>query len=506
MKQQDLDYDVIIIGAGISGINFAYRLQERNPELSYCIVEERHEIGGTWSLFQYPGKLVSADVAQSSRLISRILGIRSDSDLFTFGFAWRPWTGKHSIAHGSLIAKYVRDCTQEAGIDKKIKFNHRVNQLSWSSESKAWTVYLSVNETTASTIRSRFMLLGTGYYDYHEPLQADIPGVQDFAGTIVHPQFWPADLDYKDKKVVIIGSGATAITLLPSVAKTAKHVTMLQRSPSYILSIPNEDLVEKTIRLLFPRVLARKLVRFKWIVVPLVLVTFCRRFPHSARKLLLHLTSKELPKGMPLDPNFTPRYNPWEQRLCMCPDADFYECLRNGKGSVKTDIIRTVTEKSIQLQSGDELHPDIIVTATGLKLRIAGGIEIFVDGEQYHVGDHFLWKYAMMDSLPNAIFAFGYVDASWTLGADATAILACRILKKMKKDGTTMMVARMGVEERKSIKKMPFLDLKSTYVQQAQNVLPNVGDRSVWQRRSYYWRDLAVAMYGNLRNCTEWTK
>lgn len=399
----------------------------------------------------------------------------------------------------------MRDCAKEEGIDKKIKFKHRVNQLDWSTESKAWTLDLTVNETSSSTLKTRFVLLGTGYYDYHEPLQADIPGIQQFAGTLVHPQFWPKELDLKDKKVVIIGSGATAITLLPSIAKTAKHVTMLQRSPSYILSIPNEDLAEKVIRLLFPKLLARKLIRFKWIVVPLILVTFCRRFPRLARKLLLLLTAKELPKGMPLDPNFTPRYNPWEQRLCMCPEADFYESLRSGKGSIKTDVIQTVNETSIQLQSGDELQPDIIVTATGLKLRIAGGIEIFVDGERYHIGDHFLWKYAMMDELPNAIFAFGYVDASWTLGADATAKLACRMLKKLKQDGATMVMPRMEDEERLHTKRVPFLDLKSTYVQQAQNVLPGVGDRSVWQRRSYYWRDLAVAVYGNLKKGTVWT-
>lgn len=445
-------------------------------------------------------------MVEISTLIHKSLGIRSDSDLFTFGFAWRPWAGKHSIAHGSLIAKYVRDCAEEEGIDKKIKFKHRVNQLAWSTESKTWTLDLTVNETSSSTLRSRFVLLGTGYYDYHDPLQADIPGIQNFTGTLVHPQFWPKDLDLEDKKVVIIGSGATAITLLPSIAKTAKHVTMLQRSPSYILSIPNEDLAEKVIRLLFPKMLARKLIRFKWVVVPLVLVTFCRRFPRLARKLLLFLTAKELPKGMPLEPNFTPRYNPWEQRLCMCPEADFYESLRSGRGSIKTDVIQTVNETSIQLQSGDELQPDIIVTATGLKLRIAGGIEIFVDGEQYHIGDHFLWKFAMMDELPNAIFAFGYVDASWTLGADATAKLACRMLKKMKENGTTMVVPRMEDEERLHIKKVPFLDLKATYVHRAQNVLPGVGDRSVWQRRSYYWRDLAVAVYGNLKKGTVWTK
>jgi cation diffusion facilitator CzcD-associated flavoprotein CzcO len=267
--------------------------------------------------------------------------------MFTFGFAWRPWTGKHSIAHGSLIAKYVRDCAKEEGIDKQVKFKHRVKQLAWSTESRTWCLALTINETTPSTLRSRFVLFGTGYYDYHVPLQADIPGIQNFAGTLVHPQYWPPDLDYKDKEVVIIGSGATAITLLPSVAKTAKHVTMLQRSPSYVLSIPNEDLAEKAIRLLFPKVLAQKLIRLKWIVVPLALVSFCRQFPRLSRKLLLLLTAKELPKDMPLDPNFTPRYNPWEQRLCMCPEADFYESLRSRKGSVKTDIIKTVTETGI---------------------------------------------------------------------------------------------------------------------------------------------------------------
>ncbi|CAP97010.1 hypothetical protein E8E15_001170 [Penicillium rubens] len=484
-KQKDVDYDVIIIGAGISGINFAYRLQERNPELSYCILEERHEIGGTWSLFRYPG-------------------IRSDSDLFTFGFAWRPWTQKHSIAHGSLIGEYVQNCAVEEGIDKKIKFHHRVDQMSWSTESKTWNLALTVDKTTSSNLQSRFVLLGTGYYDYHQPLQADIPGIRNFTGTLVHPQYWPTGLNYKDKKVVIIGSGATAITLLPNVAKDAGHVTMLQRSPSYILSVSNEDLVEKLIRLLFPKVLARKLIRFKWIIVPLVLVNFCRRFPRLARKLLMILTAKELPKDMPLDPNFTPNYKPWEQRLCMCPESDFYESIRTGKADVKTDTIANVTETTIQLQSGGELHPDIIVTATGLKLCIAGGIEIFVDGLQYHIGENFLWKFAMMDNLPNAVFAFGYTDASWTLGADTTAKLACRLFKKMKKDHATMVVPRMGAEEKKHVKRLPFLNLKATYVREAQNVLPNVGDRSVWKPRSYYWKDLTDAMYGSLQKGLEW--
>ncbi|KAE8327933.1 hypothetical protein BDV39DRAFT_204336 [Aspergillus sergii] len=485
-KQQDVDYDVIIIGAGISGINFAYRLQERNPELNYCILEERHEIGGTWSLFQYPG-------------------IRSDSDLFTFGFAWRPWTKTHSIAHGSLIAEYVRNCAAEEGIDKKIKFHHRVNQMSWSTEFKTWNLDVTVDKTTSCNLQTRFVLLGTGYYDYHQPLAADIPGIQNFTGTLLHPQYWPADVQYTDKKVVIIGSGATAITLLPNMAQEAGHVTMLQRSPTYILSVPKEDLFEKSIRFLLPKKLAVKVIRFKWILVPLVLVNFCRRFPRLARKWLMVLTARELPKHIPLQPNFTPNYNPWEQRLCMCPDSDFYESIRAGKADVKTGVIENVTDTSIRLKSGDELYADIIVTATGLKLCIAGGIKIFVDGVPYDIGGNYLWKFAMMDNLPNAVFAFGYIDASWTLGADATAQLACRLLKKMKKDCAAMVVPRMGAEEKKQVKNLPFLDLKSTYVREAQRVLPKVGDRSVWKARSYYWKDLAVALYGSLQRGLEWT-
>jgi cation diffusion facilitator CzcD-associated flavoprotein CzcO len=377
--------------------------------------------------------------------------------------------------------------------------------MSWSTSSKTWTLNVTVDKITSNTVRSRFVLFGTGYYDYHQPLRAHIPGIENFTGSLVHPQYWPTDLDYKDKNVVIIGSGATAITLLPNVAKDAGHVTMLQRSPSYILSVPNEDFVEKVIRFLLPGVLAGKLIRFKWIIVPLLMVNFCRAFPRLARRLLMILTAKELPKGMSLDPNFTPSYNPWEQRLCMCPESDFYESMRNGRAEVKTDVIENVDETSIRLKSGEKLHPDIIVTATGLKLCIAGGIKIFVDGSQYDIGDNFMWKFAMMDNLPNAVFSFGYIDASWTLGADAAAILACRLLGKMKKDSATMVVPRMRAEEKEHIKKLPFLDLKATYVREAEDLLPNVGDLSVWKPRSYYWRDLTVAAYGSLQKGLEWT-
>lgn len=414
--------------------------------------------------------------------------------------------GNQSISHGSLIARYLQESAAEEGIDKMIKFRHQVNRMSWSTTSKTWSLEVTKDERDIETLCTRFVLLGTGYYDYHTPLETKIPGIENFQGQVIHPQFWPTDFDCRDKKVVIVGSGATAITLLPSIAQTSSHVTMPQRSPSYILSIPSEDTLEKAIRLLCPRPLARKLIRLKWIVGPLVLVSFCRRMPRLARWILLHITSKQLPQGTPLAPDFTPRYNPWEQRLCMCPDSDFYECIRNGTGSVKTDLIDSVTEKTIRLTSGHELNPDIIVTATGLKLCVAGGIEIIVDGELFRVSDHFLWKGAVLENLPNVVFSFGYIDASWTLGADATAKLACRLLTQMQKDGATMIAPRLTEEEKRDISEVPFLNLSATYVERSPKLFPKVGGKSQWARRSYYWKDLAVAIYGNIKEGMEWSK
>ncbi|KAB8264090.1 hypothetical protein BDV32DRAFT_160951 [Aspergillus pseudonomiae] len=482
-----LDYDVLIIGAGISGINFAYRLQESHPDLSYCILEERHEIGGTWSLFQYPG-------------------IRSDSDLFTFGFAWRPWTQKHSIAHGSLIREYLQESAKQEGINRKIKFRHRVERMEWSTCRKAWTVHVSADDAATVTLRTRFIMMATGYYDYHEPLQTDIPGIKRFQGPVLHPQFWPSDLDYTSKDIVIIGSGATAITLLPSLAEKASSVTMLQRSPSYVLSVSREDTIEKLIRWFCSAHLAASLIRFKWIIVPLVLVNFCRWFPRLAKWICLDITRRELPQEVPLDPHFTPRYNPWEQRMCMCPDGDFFECLRNGSGSVATGVIESVTERGIQLQSGAELKADIIVTATGLKMNIAGGIQIMVDGVPFAVPDHYMWKCSMVDRLPNVVFALGYVDASWTLGADATAQLSCRILTQMREEGLSIVSPCCSEEEQNEMQELPFLNLNATYVRKGRSAFPKVGDRPQWAPRSYYWKDLVRAWWGDIRTGLEWSE
>lgn len=478
-------YDVVIIGAGISGINFAYRLQEQNPELSYTILEGRDSIGGTWDLFKYPG-------------------IRSDSDLYTFGFPWRPWTEKKSIAEGPLIVNYVKESAAMYGIDKKIQFRQHVSSADWSSETQTWTLAVEERQDNEKPvpkrISARFMLLCTGYYDYNTPLQTVIPGLENFQGKRVHPQFWPQDLDYTDKNITIIGSGATAITLLPSLAEKAKHVTMLQRSPSFILSIPHQDGLERLIRRWCPKSWEHRMIRLKWLLVPWLFVNFCRLLPDAAKNMIRKATLAQLPDKIKHDPHFVPRYNPFEQRMCFCPDGDFYAALRSGKAEIVTDTVDTVTADTIKLTSGQELHPDIIVTATGLKVRLAGGIKLSVDSKPYQVPGHFVWKAAMLEDLPNTAFVVGYVDASWTLGADATANMVCRLLRRMQQQGYTVAVPRISEQERKSMKEMPVMRLSSTYVQMAQADLPKAGDGAQWRARSSYFRDWWESRFGDLKS------
>jgi cation diffusion facilitator CzcD-associated flavoprotein CzcO len=478
-EQLDNGYDVIIVGAGISGINFAYRLQTQNPELSFTILEGRDNIGGTWDLFKYPG-------------------LRSDSDLYTFGFSWRPWTEEKAIAEGPLIINYVKESAAMYGIDQKVKFRHKVSSANWSSEQQAWS--LSVDANGQPTVfRGRFMLLCTGYYDYNQALPTVIPGIENFKGKTVHPQFWPEDLDYTGQNIVIIGSGATAVTLLPALAETASHVTMLQRSPSYLLSQPKTDGLEILIRNIFPKSLAHKLIRIKWITATFFFTNFCRYFPDRAKGLIREATIKQLPPSISHDPHFQPAYNPFEQRVCFCPEGDFYVSLRSGKSSVVTGHIDTVTENSIKLTNGRELHPDIIVTATGLKIQLAGGMKLTVDNAPFKLNEKFIWKGVMLQDLPNAAFVVGYVDASWTLGANATAFLICRILNRMKKEGTAVVVPRLTEEEQRNIKEMPMLNLSSTYVQKAKDAMPKAGDAGQWRPRRTYMRDIWEARFGNIR-------
>jgi cation diffusion facilitator CzcD-associated flavoprotein CzcO len=476
--------DVAIIGAGISGINAAYRVQTQAPKgTAYTIFESRDRIGGTWDLFKYPG-------------------IRSDSDLYTFGFPWRPWKEDKAIAEAPLILNYMRESIQETGIDKKIQFGHKVINADWSTEKLVWNLDVEVGGERKK-YTAGFIIFGTGYYDYDNPLEAVINGIERFQGKVVHPQFWPEDLDYTDKNVVIIGSGATAVTILPNIAEKAKHVTMVQRSPSYVFAIPNrKDPVTTFLRRIFSADVAYLINRMRFIFVGYLFFYFCRAFPKAARGILRSVTTRNLPASIPHDPHFSPSYNPWEQRLCMAPDGDFYRAMRKGKANVVTGAIRTVTEKGLEMESGESIKTDIIVTATGLKIQLAGGIKVSVDGKVIDIPSKYMWKGIMLQDLPNVAFVVGYTNASWTLGADATAQFVTRLLNTMAKKGARAAVPRLDHPER--MKPTPMLNLNSTYIQKALKSMPKSGSAGPWKPRTNYVSDMAAAKYGNIEEGIEY--
>lgn len=480
-----IDHDVIIIGAGISGINTAYRVQTQAPKgTTYTILEGRSKIGGTWDLFKYPG-------------------IRSDSDLYTFGFPWKPWTAGPSIAEAPLILKYLKDAVREQGIDKNIKFNHKVVKADWSSKDAIWTVEVDVDGDLRK-IKGRFLIFGTGYYDYETPLQTVIPGLENFKGEVVHPQFWPEDLNYTNKEVAIIGSGATAVTILPVMAKTAKRTTMIQRSPSYILGVPNGVTPIHRFMSWISPTLAYKMTRARFLVIAYAMFYFARAFPNAARGFVRFLTTKSLPANIPHDPHFNPTYNPWEQRLCLCPDGDFYKALRDGKGNVVTGHIKTMNKNSIVMENGEEVHADILITATGLKLKFGGGINLSIDGKQYNIPTKYMWKGMMLQDLPNAANILGYTNASWTLGADATAQTVTRLMNEMHKKGARAVIPR--VESPEKLHPLPALNLNSTYIKKGADALPRVGDSGPWKPRSNYFTDIRNAKWGNLTEGLEYVK
>lgn len=469
----ELDYDVVIVGAGISGINAAHRIQTSNPKCRYTILEARNEVGGTWSLFKYPG-------------------IRSDSDLFTFGFAWRPYTGTTRFAGGEQIAQYIQTASEEHGIDKHIQFKYKVKEISWSSEKSAWSITADCNGQ-AKKVSAGFIILGTGYYDYNQSLEADIPGLDSFKGRTVHPQFWPSDLDYADKKVAIIGSGATAVTLLPNMAKEASRVTMVQRSPSYVMPLPNA--VAK-----FPAWLPRwakfSISYLRYLILPFIFYKFCIIFPNQAKKYIRKVTSDQLPQTISHDPHFNPSYNPWQQRLCMSPDGDFFEALRSGKGDVVTGKIQSVEAHGIRMESGEQIDADIIVTATGLKLSVIGGAKIILDGKEVKVSDKFLWRGIMLQDIPNMAYVVGYTNASWTLGADCTALVVCRLMKEMERRGVRSV--RSDVKGYDNMPVTSLLNLNSSYITKNGHVLPKTADVGPWKARVNYFRDYYFAKFGSL--------
>ena len=469
--------DVLIVGAGLSGIGAAYRLQEQCPGTTFALLEGREAIGGTWDLFRYPG-------------------IRSDSDMYTLGYPFRPWTGKKAIADGADILAYIEDTAAESGIDRHIRFQHQVVAASWSSDEARWTVDVVVGPDEApARFTASLLSLCSGYYSYEKGHTPDFPGIDGYRGQVVHPQEWPEDLDVTGRRVVVIGSGATAVTLIPNLAKTAEHVTMLQRSPTYIGSLPAVDPLAIATRKLLPARLAHHVNRWRSVLFNTVFYQFCKRRPALAKKVMKQRVKAELPADVPVDPHFDPSYDPWDQRVCLVPDGDLFKAMREGTASVVTDHIDTFTGTGIRLVSGEELEADVVVTATGLRLEAAGGIVFDVDGRTVVPGETFVYKGFMLSGVPNAAMCVGYTNASWTLRADITAQSVCRLWNLMREKGHTMAVAEIDDDEMAA---QPLLGLTSGYVQRAAGLMPKQGTRAPWLLRQNFILDLATFKLGDL--------
>lgn len=467
-------FDVLIVGAGLSGIGAAWHLQDKCEGKRYAILESRDAIGGTWDLFRYPG-------------------VRSDSDMYTLGYEFKPWRDGKAIADGEKILEYVKATAAENGIDRHIRFAHRVKCASWSSEHATWTVVAEHVPTGQSrTFRCGFLLMCSGYFSYRAGYTPEFRGRERFRGTVVHPQFWPADLDYRDRDVVVIGSGATAVTLIPELARTARHVTMLQRSPTYMVSMPDTDRIANLLRRFLPATSAYALTRWKNIHFQQFIYRRARKAPAKMRRKLLKMAQTELGPDCGFEQNFTPRYNPWEQRLCLVPNADFFHAVRDGKASVVTETIDCFTETGILLQSGEQLAADIIVTATGLELCVLGGAEFSIDGRLVDFSKTWSYKSMMFSDVPNLISTFGYINASWTLKADLTAEFACRVIAHMDAMGMCQCVPRLREED----ENMPAADwikhFSSGYIQRKMHLLPRQGDRPPWLNTQDYLLDRKV--------------
>ncbi|KAK2591893.1 hypothetical protein QQS21_010417 [Conoideocrella luteorostrata] len=477
-----LDFELVIIGAGVAGINAAYRFQSEGPkDMTYAVLESRDSIGGTWDLFKYPG-------------------IRSDSDIFTFGFEWSPWKKPEMLAMGPEIKEYMQRCAAENGMDKHIRFRHKATAANWNSKIKRWELTVCADGDTENPIfyTTRFIYLGTGYYDYEQPLEAIIPGIDKFQGKVIHPQFWPSDYDYTRKEMVVIGSGATAITIVPSVAERVKHVTMLQRSPAYVVPLPNRSLLVVVLFKLFPRRMAHWINRWIWIIQVYALIQICGVAPGLVRRYVRLENEKHLPPAVRWNPHFNPRYNPWEQRMCVSKDGDLFAALRSGKASVVTDTIDSVTENSIKLTSGQELHPDVIVTATGLRLLFGGGIKFTLDGEELSVAGRFLWRAGMLQDIPNLFFTIGFENASWTLGCDCAAYIMVRVIKQISSANCAFAYPYMGKKQAESMPLYPHFTLKATYLNGVHEKMPK-GGTGVWAPRGNYMKGLLEAKYGDIK-------
>lgn len=461
--------DVLIIGAGISGIGTACHLKTRRPGTSFMVLEGRDTIGGTWSLFRYPG-------------------IRSDSDMQTFGFGFKPWTHRKAIADGHLILDYLQRTVDEHGLQPHIRFGYQVLAADFNTADGLWTVTARHADSDAPvTFTSRFLFSGTGYYDYAQGFTPDFAGVDDFRGQVVHPQFWPEDLDYTGKRVVVIGSGATAVTLVPSMAARAGHVTMLQRSPGYVISMPSEDGLANSLNQMLGPERAQPFIRFKNILEHRLIFRACRFAPRLMRRLLIAHVRRQLPKGFDVDTHFHPRYNPWEERLCVVPDGDLFKAISAGQASVVTDRIERFTATGLRLESGQELEADIIVTATGLQLSPFGKIRLHVDRQPVHLPDTTVYKAMMLSGVPNFAFALGYTNISWTLKVDLVAEHFCRLLDFMDEKGHDIFEPRPADP---AMERVPYMDLKAGYVQRGIASFPRAGAQDPWTNEHAFEKDV----------------
>jgi cation diffusion facilitator CzcD-associated flavoprotein CzcO len=468
-------FDVLIIGAGISGVDAAFHLQRECPSRTYAVLEARNAVGGTWDLFRYPG-------------------IRSDSDMFTMGYGHRPWPNPKSISDGESIRQYIRDTARDAGIDRHIRFRHKVLRAAWSSKDARWTVEAEVPGADGESpqivqLSCNFLFSCSGYYRYSAGYTPDFEGAERFKGRIVHPQHWPEGLDYRGKRVVIIGSGATAVTLVPSMAKDAGHVIMLQRSPTYYISLPETDRIANAMRRVLPEHVAYRLARWKNSGFSVLIYQLCQRFPGMMRRLLIGRVRRALGPDYDVETHFSPNYKPWEQRLCVVPDGDLFKAIRSGRASVVTDRIDTFTEKGLRLKSGAELEADIIITATGLALEPLGGIRLSVDGRDVDLRKTLTYRGVQFSDVPNLAAVFGYINSSWTLRADLLCEYVCRLLRYMDEKGYTSVTPRNSDS---SMTLHPFLDnISAGYVVRAIDDWPRQGSHEPWKVRQNFVLDSA---------------
>jgi len=477
VAQEIEHFDVVIVGAGLSGVGAAKHLQDRSPDRTYVVLEGRAAKGGTWDLFRYPG-------------------IRSDSDMYTLGYVFKPWKAAKAIADGPSILAYVNETAAENDIDRHIRYNHMVKRADWDTATAAWTVTAEVNGAPVK-FTCNFLFMCSGYYSYKSGYKPEFAGAADFKGRIVHPQEWPADLDHSGKKVVVIGSGATAVTLVPEMARTAEHVTMLQRSPTYVVSRPVEDPAAEWLKARFKPMTAYRITRWKNVLLGMLFFRMARNSPDKVKANILGMVREKLGPDYDVDTHFTPTYNPWDQRLCLVPDDDLFNAIKTGAASVVTDHIERFTPTGILLKSGAEIEADIIVTATGLNLEVLGGAEFAVDGKPVIFSETLSYKGMMYSGVPNLASSFGYTNASWTLKADLTCAYVCRLLNHMTKTGLAQCtpVRQPGDEGDQD-----WLDFSSGYVQRSVHLFPKQGAKAPWKQHQNYALDLMTLKFGKVED------